>query len=374
MRRESQPSRQVAEPCSLLYRAALAALFAVGSLLPVASQAAHAGGANPATNLAGPGAHAPNVSNSAQVPTPSNAPNAQPPSSTPLSPPPAAPVAPELSDAALAAEGPSADKAITQRLAVWRFDALGIAPELVTRLETLFRLELERLAVAPLTARRDLDRLVTGDLRECTGEERCLAAIGKRVNAEVIVTGTVGALGANYVLTIKAVDVATGKTLRRITSDPLQGQPDELIEAVRVAAYRLLAPDQIHGGIVLLTDLVGGVISLDGKVIGQTPLGKPLTGLSLGPHQLHIAAPGYQPFSETVAVRFQKHSRVVVRMVQNEATTQPAPTVAHRTRAPWYSRPWFIVGVGLVATSVGVLYARSQASTVVQCPGAAACQ
>ncbi|MGH9885299.1 MAG: hypothetical protein ACREBE_07210, partial [bacterium] len=142
---------------------------------------------------------------------------------------------------AAAAEGP--EEVLDQKLAVWRFDALGIDPELVARLETLFRMELDRLDRQPMPSRRDIDRAITGDARECTGEDRCLAAIGKRLGVDVILTGTVGQLGDNYVLTIKSVDVATARSLQRIQSDPLRGQPDELIEGVRVAAYRLLAPD-----------------------------------------------------------------------------------------------------------------------------------
>src|SRR5262249_43585723 len=146
---------------------------------------------------------------------------------------------------------------IDQKLAVWRFDALGIEPELVARLETLFRMELDRLDNQPMPSRRDIDRAITGDARDCTGEDRCLAAIGKKLGVDVIVAGTVGQLGDNYVLTIKSVDVATAKPLQKIQSDPLRGQPDELIEGVRVAAYRLLAPGQLHGAIQVQTDLVG---------------------------------------------------------------------------------------------------------------------
>ena len=73
-----------------------------------------------------------------------------------------------------------------------------------------------RLAKAPLPSRRDIDRAVTGDLRECTGEAKCLAAIGKKLGVDVMVTGSVGALGSNYVLNIKAVDVATATQIRRM--------------------------------------------------------------------------------------------------------------------------------------------------------------
>jgi hypothetical protein len=128
-------------------------------------------------------------------------------------------------------------EALDKKIAVWRFDALGIDPEIVQRLETLFRMELDRLDRQPLPTPRTIDRAITDPRdRECTGEEHCLAAIGKKLGVDLVVTGTVGSLGDNYVLTIKAVEVASGKS-QKIQSDPLRGSPDDLIEGVRVAAY-----------------------------------------------------------------------------------------------------------------------------------------
>src|SRR5512138_614450 len=130
------------------------------------------------------------------------------------------------------------EETLDKKIAVWRFDALGIDPELVARLETLFRMELDRLDKQPLPSRREMERVVTGEQKDCTGEEKCLAAIGKKLGVDIIVTGTVGAMGDNYVLNIKAVETATAKQVQRIQSDPLRGSPDDLIEGVRVAAYK----------------------------------------------------------------------------------------------------------------------------------------
>lgn len=247
------------------------------------------------------------------------------------------------------------DEAIDQKLAVWRFDALGIDPELVARLETLFRMELDRLDKQPMPSRRDIDRAITGDARECTGEDRCLAAIGKKLGVDVIIAGTVGQLGDNYVLTVKAVDVATARALQRIQSDPLRGQPDELIEGVRVAAYRLLAPGQLHGAIQVQTDLIGASVALDGQAIGTTPL--PRNGvigkLPLGKHQLSVTAPGYpEPYQDTVEVHFQKVSPVVVRLIPS---TQVIGTgrIEQVERRPFYSRTWFLVAAGVAAVGLG---------------------
>lgn len=245
------------------------------------------------------------------------------------------------------------DEPLSQKIAVWRFDALGIDGELVGRLETLFRKELDRLVKTPLPTRAAIEKVITGAERECTGEEKCLAAIGKRLGVEVVVSGTVGSLGDSYILHIKAVETATAKQLQKITSEPLRGSPDELIDGVRVAAYRLLAPQHIHGAIQVQGDLVGAAVELDGKAIGKLPL--PNQGMmskqKLGPHKLRVSAPGYAPFEETVDVRFQKISQVVVRLLPSQVIANGPGGVVERR--PFYSRTWFIVTAGVAAVIVG---------------------
>lgn len=248
------------------------------------------------------------------------------------------------------------DEPLSQKIAVWRFDALGIDGELVGRLETLFRKELDRLVKTPLPTRAAIEKVVTNPAeRDCTGEEKCLAAIGKRLGVEVVVSGTVGALGDSYILHIKAVQTATAKQLQKITSEPLRGSPDELIDGVRVAAYRLLAPQYIHGAIQIQGDLVGAAVELDGKSIGKLPLPNQgmLSKQKLGPHKLRVSAPGYAPFEETVDVRFQKISQVVVRLLPSQVIVNGPGGVVERR--PIYSRTWFIVGASVAAVVIGAI-------------------
>ncbi|MEZ4369051.1 MAG: PEGA domain-containing protein [Kofleriaceae bacterium] len=277
-------------------------------------------------------------------------------------------------DAAAVVElGP--EQAITRKLGVWRIDALGIEPELVGRLEALFRMELDRLAASPIPPRRDTERAAGKGLRDCTGEDRCLAAIGKKLGVEVMVTGSVAALGDSYILDVKAVEVAGAKPLRRIATDPLRGSPDELIEAIRVAAYRLLAPEQLHGAISVLSGLVGATVTLDDQVVGTTPLLAPLTRLPLGRHTLALRAPGYEPFVDTVDVRFQKTSRVVVNLI-SQAPTEPVapPVTVVRERRAWYARWYVYAAVGAAAVLTGAVVGHAIGKVdVVACPGGASC-
>lgn len=257
---------------------------------------------------------------------------------------------------ALAPPAAAEDRA-PQRIAVTGFDALGMDTERVARLEALFRMELERLAGAPVATRLDVARLPRR-YRRCDGSARCLIAIGKRLEVDLVVSGNVAALGDSYVVNIKVVDVATGEELRRIASDPLRGEPDALIESIRVAAYRLLAPERLQGDVALLVDRRGAQVSLDGRVVGETPLAGPISALSLGPHLLEVKAEGYEPFSETVDVRFQKTTRVVVRLEDRAPAPVAEPLGDPMADAPapaprWYQSTWFYVTAGATAALLG---------------------
>ncbi len=263
------------------------------------------------------------------------------------------------------------EEALTQKIAVWRIDALGLSPDLVARLESLFRMELDRLATRALPTRREIDKAIAGEreLTGCGGEDRCLAAIGKKLGVDVMITGSVAALGDSYILNIKAIDVGRATQIRRIATDPLRGSPDELIDSIRVAAYRLLAPDQLHGSIHILSDSVGSQVSIDGKVVGKTPLPGPITRLSLGEHQLRVDMTGYYPFEEQVVVRFQKSTRVVVRLAPRAEIidTGPAKPVRRESR-PWYTSRWAYAGAGVTALIIGVTVGRALATpTEVRC-------
>lgn len=263
-------------------------------------------------------------------------------------------------------------------LALLRIEPLGLEPELVGRLEALFRLELERLQGAPLPPRRTVDKIVASDavLRGCTGEPECLAAIGKKLGVQFMVSGTVAALGDSYVIDLKLVEVATGKEVRRV-EEPLSGSPDELIEAVRVAAYRLFAPDQLKGSISVLADVNGAQVFLDGKPMGKTPIAQSLANLSVGKHSLRISASGYSDFLQDVEVRFQKTTQVMVSLQRARAAGPLGPPGSGPpidAPVPWYATTWGYVGIGVAAVTVGVLvgYAIS-ADSVVDCgrnPGA----
>jgi TolB-like protein len=246
------------------------------------------------------------------------------------------------------------------KVALVGLDALGMDEERVLRLETLFLKELERLTGNVVPNRQSIAAL-SRRLRRCNGGNKCLGKIGKALNVDYVVSGSVAALGDAYVLNIKAVTSGSGEELRRIESDPLRGAPDELIESIRVAAYRLLSPDELVGSISILADREGAVVELDGKQMGTTPLAAPLSGLTLGNHKLRVSAGDFGEFEADVRVRFQKSTRVAVQLVDlrvkppTNSTTAGPMIVTRDAPKVWYQKTWFLVSAGVGAVVVGVL-------------------
>jgi hypothetical protein len=238
------------------------------------------------------------------------------------------------------------------KLAVFRIDPLGVDTQIVARLEGLFRLELSRLADAAMPTPAQIQEALRQkpELQNCTGDVQCLSDLGGLLKVEQVISGNVGGLGESYVVNLKIVDVTARKELRRI-QEPISGRPDELIEAVRVAAYGLVAPDRLRGALSVLADQPGAEVYLSGKPVGKTPLHR-LDGLPVGSYVLRVSKAGYADVVEQVRVRFQKTAQIVVKL---QVPLKVGRAVARPTArpVPWYARWWFWTIIGVAAAGTG---------------------
>ena len=258
-------------------------------------------------------------------------------------------------------------EARAQKVAIWRIDPLGgLAPDVVASLESLLTQELGRLCteIVPSAKTLALQRR-SRKFRSCQGADYCLGGLGRYLRAKYVVSGNLASLGQNYVVTLKLVDSRTKKSIRRI-SQPLSGQKEQLIEAVRVAAYRLLAPHRLLGSLQVVVNLAGAKIFLDGRAVGTSPLKSPLTNLKVRTHILKITHPTHLDFSKRVQVRFQKTTIVRVNMVKPK--TVPVPkgptgTVIRNRPVPFYGKWWFWTAVtvagAVIGATVGFFVGRS---------------
>jgi hypothetical protein len=252
------------------------------------------------------------------------------------------------------AAGKPADARPELSYALFRLDPLGIEPQIVEQLERVLRVELERVIGKPLPAREKVEKVAAQNpkLAACTADPQCLVPLARALGTARIIAGNVGGLADSYVVNLKLVD-KEGRELRRISAPLSRGTPEELIDEIRVAAYRLVAPEKLVGAIALLSDVPGATISLDGNPVGQTPLPGPLSGLSVGVHHLSVSREGFSGFDEDVPVRFEKTTQVVV----HQAAMSEKAKRAERRRLgemPVYTKWWFWTAMAVSAVATGV--------------------
>jgi hypothetical protein len=260
------------------------------------------------------------------------------------------------------AELPAAAPA--ERFAVFRLDSLGVEQQIVERLDGLLRMEVSRLAGTSLPAREQVSALLRrrADLRNCTGGVGCLSAIGAALGVDKVIAGNVGGLAASYVVNLKLVDVDQRREVRRI-QETLSGAAHQLIEAVRVAAYGLVAPERWRGALRVLVSLPGADVYLNGELLGQSPL-PTRHGLRVGTYTLRVSKRGYEDTLRLVKIRFQKTAEVVVQLQAPASATQPTAQAAsvRGRQLPWYTKWWFWTAVGVAATGVGAALGWALAS------------
>lgn len=235
--------------------------------------------------------------------------------------------------------------------ALFRLDPLGLSPEIVDQLERILRAELERV-VGKLPSRAEVERVAASNpkLAGCTADPACLQPLAKLLKADRMIAGNVGGLADSYVVNLKLAE--NGRELRRVTAT-LHGSSEELIAEVRVAAYRLAAPEKLVGAVDVLTDVPGANVFLDGNIVGLTPLPGPLRGIAAGVHKLRVEREGFSTFEEDVPVRFEKATQVVVR--QSAISVKARRALRNAGQLPVYTKWYFWATIVTGAILTGML-------------------
>lgn len=238
---------------------------------------------------------------------------------------------------------------------LFRLDPLGVEPRAAEQLEALLRAELGHVVGQTLPSKDVVDKVALGNprLQSCTASPDCLAPLGRALHATRIVAGNVGGLADSYIVNLKLVDDA-GRELTRVSAT-LRGSPEELIAEIRVAAVRLVAPEQLVGRIEVVSAIPGAQVILDGNLVGTTPLVGPLDRIAAGTHKVVVSRDGYSSFEEDVPVRFEKTTQVVVRQTPMSKAALRAERRRLHGESPVYARWYTWAGVAVGAVGVGLL-------------------
>src|SRR5688572_29903495 len=100
-----------------------------------------------------------------------------------------------------------------RRIAVLELGGLGIASDMMRNLEMLLRNSIATMegvtVVSPVDVQIALRNPKYKDIANCGGGPACAVEIGRLVSADVVVFGTIGAIGQNFALNVRAMAVGS---------------------------------------------------------------------------------------------------------------------------------------------------------------------
>ena len=165
------------------------------------------------------------------------------------------------------------------KVAVLELSAMGLSSAMRNNLERLLRNSIATMdgfaVIPPVDVQMALQDPKNKDVAECSGGPECAVAIGRLVGADLVLFGTISTIGEAFSLNLRVMAVVNSKELARERSRT-SGNRNLLISELRLAAYRMLAPEKIRGSLLVEIDVEGVSIEIDGKPVGVTPIREPI--------------------------------------------------------------------------------------------------
>lgn len=249
----------------------------------------------------------------------------------------------------VAAAAPPEQAAARRRVAVLEYrGGVDSAPDLAEAIAAELR-RTAALEVVDLREARRRNGKVDGEVARCAGDPACTAKAGRKLNVDEVLLVAMSQLG-DLVINLQRVDVESGKAVVTPVSAVLSSPAVER-EVIGPWLRQLYPPEVFvrYGRILVTANVDGAVISLNGKVSGETPLDGPITVLAPRSYRVTV--------TKKDRITFQARIEVLPDATVEVAADLPPEQLA----TPWYKRwyPWAIVG-GVVAGAAAatILYIR----------------
>jgi len=215
-----------------------------------------------------------------------------------------------------------------RKVAVMPLGALGISSAMLKNLEMLLHNSIATIDEIEVIPGIDVQVAIQKNLEvsSCGGGPKCAVILGRATGADAVIFGNIGALGQAFNLSLRAVRTSNAKEIGRQQTS-VSGNRDLLIPELRLAAYKLIAPNLVVGSLLIEIDVVGVEIEIDGKIVGITPLKKPVENLKPGDHVVVLKRPGYSQFQKEFTIKPFETARLKLDLqaAQADPDSVPAP-------------------------------------------------
>jgi hypothetical protein len=213
---------------------------------------------------------------------------------------------------------------------------------------------------------RALDGKVGGILRRCGKQIDCRLKVGMLLGAQLLVTGTVKAMGDGALVDLEFLDVGSGKVVGKV-SRTLSGTRVRKAAVFEAILTEVLFPERLVGQLDIFLSPPGGSVFLDGQLrVKSAGPQLHLKDVPAGQHTLRIERQGHQDFYAIVQIPFQGTTKLNIKMRKSlSAGREPAVMLpeesAEVSSTPWYGHWWLWTAVGVLlvgGTVTAVVLAR----------------
>lgn len=211
-----------------------------------------------------------------------------------------------------------AQDATKTTVAVIDFEAEGLSEVDASILTNRFRSELVNTQAFFVLERGQMDDIlkeVGFQNSGCTSSE-CMIEIGKLLNVQKMIGGSLGKLGSVYTIDLRLIDVQTGRIDKTITEDH-SGDLTDLLQVMKSVAMRFAALETRQassvkissmGSLQIVTRPSGAEIYLNDRKVGETPFKG--EQMKTGEYRLRITKDDYQDYETTIAILENKLTEV----------------------------------------------------------------
>ena len=154
----------------------------------------------------------------------------------------------------------------------------------------------------------------------CTSTE-CVVEMGKLLNVQKIISGSIGKVGKIYTIDISLIDINTARIDKSFMFDH-EGELGGLLKLMETTAsdiaisvtgsLKVEVKIDMFGSIEIKTKPKKANVYLDNKLIGPSPI--KLNEIAVGTHTIQVKAKGYDPAEKNVAIKEQEKSKVEIKL------------------------------------------------------------
>jgi TolB-like protein len=228
----------------------------------------------------------------------------------------------------------------------------GVGQDVAQNLTDVVTVALNELGVLDVLSRSDIQRMLEFETQKqlvgCESDTSCLAEIGGALGVALLISGSVGKVGASFIINLTLTDTETvtveSREQRQVPSE------DQLTAEARAAARflvrALLAGQQGH--LVLTGSESDADVEIDGRIVGVTPLARQT--LAGGPHTLKVVKKGFVTWAKDIDIEKDQTTVVDAAMVPSlefiEAYDSKAGT--------WRTLAYIAGGAGAAGLAFGI--------------------